>query len=118
MPIDDAAQRYINAIAPEHRPLFDRIHELILSEYPEATVVISYGVPTYKAGKQRLYLGVWKHGVSVYGWHAGHDGGFAERHPSLVTGRSTIRIRPRDAELIRDDEFRALVRAALRAPTA
>ncbi len=116
MAIDEAAQRYIEAIAPEHRPLFDRIHDLILAEHPDVAVVVSYGIPTYRVGKQRLYVGAWKHGVSLYGWHDGHDAGFAQRHPSLITGRSTLRLRPQDAALIDDDEFRALVRAALGAP--
>jgi len=118
MPIDDAAHRYIDAIAPDHRPLFDRIHALILAEHPDAAVVVSYGIPTYRVGKQRLYVGAWKHGVSLYGWHDGHDSGFAERHPLLITGRSTIRLRPRDAASIDDDELRALVRAALGGPAA
>ena len=28
--MDDAVREYIDAIAPEHRPLFDRLHRLIL----------------------------------------------------------------------------------------
>ena len=118
MPIDENAKRYIDAIVPEHRPLFDLIQALILGEHPDAAVVVSYGVPTYRVGKQRLYVGAWKHGISLYGWHDGHDAGFAERHHSLVTGRSTIRLRPEDAAAIGDDEFRALVRAALRPAAA
>ena len=31
-------------------------------------MTISYKIPTYKVGKHRLYLAVWKHGVSIYGW--------------------------------------------------
>lgn len=118
MPVDENAQRYIDAIAPEHRPLFDRIHALILDEQPEALVVVSYGIPTYRVGKRRLYVGAWKHGVSLHGWHDGRDGGFAERHGALITGRSTIRLRPQDAALIGDDELRDLVRATLRDPDA
>jgi uncharacterized protein YdhG (YjbR/CyaY superfamily) len=115
MAIDDAAQRYIDAIAPAHRALFDRIHGLILAEHPEAEVVVSYGIPTYKANGQRLYVGAWQHGVSLYGWHDGHDGGFVERHPSLVSGRATLRLGSQDAATIDDDELRGLVRAALQA---
>lgn len=30
--MDDVVRDYIDAIDPEHRPLFDRIHQLILEE--------------------------------------------------------------------------------------
>jgi uncharacterized protein YdhG (YjbR/CyaY superfamily) len=111
--MDDAVRDYIEAIAPEHRPLFDRIHRLILEVRPDAAVVLSYGMPTYKVGRRRLLVGVWRHGVSVYGWQEGRDGGFAARHPELRTSTGTIRLRPEDAAGIGDDELRDLVRAAL-----
>jgi uncharacterized protein YdhG (YjbR/CyaY superfamily) len=106
---------YVDAIPSEHRPLFDRLHRLILEVHPDASVVISYQIPTYKVGRNRLYLGVWKHGVSIYGWGQGRDAGFTARHPELITGKGTIQLRPDDAAGIPDDEFRDLVRAALAA---
>jgi uncharacterized protein YdhG (YjbR/CyaY superfamily) len=111
--VDQAVQGYIDAITPEHRPLFDRLHLLILQVRPDAAVVLSYQIPTYKAGSRRLYLGVWKHGVSIYGWQQGRDAGFTSRHPELKTSKGTIQLRPEDAAGIPDDEFRDLVRAAL-----
>jgi hypothetical protein len=111
--MDDAVRDYIDAIAPGHRPLFDRIHRLILEVRPDAAVVLSYGIPTYKVGRRRLFVGVWRHGVSVYGWQEGRDGGFTARHPELRTSTGTIRLRPEDAAGIGDGELRDLVRAAL-----
>jgi uncharacterized protein YdhG (YjbR/CyaY superfamily) len=111
--MDDAVRDYIDAIPSEHRPLFDRLHRLVLEAHPDAAVVLSYQIPTYKVGRHRLFLGVWKHGVSVYGWQEGRDAGFSERHPELRTGKGTIRLRPADAATISDDEFRDLARAAL-----
>ena len=61
--MDDAVGAYIDAIPPEHRPLFDRIHQLVLAAHPDAKVVFSYQMPTYKVGRRRLFVGVWKHGV-------------------------------------------------------
>jgi uncharacterized protein YdhG (YjbR/CyaY superfamily) len=113
--MDDAVRDYVDAIPPQHRPLFDRLHGLILEVHPDASVVISYQIPTYKVGRNRLYLGVWKHGVSIYGWGQGRDAGFAAHHPELITGKGTIQLRPHDAAGIADDEFRDLVRAALAA---
>jgi uncharacterized protein YdhG (YjbR/CyaY superfamily) len=111
--MDDAVRAYIDTIAPEHRPLFDRLHNLVLEARPDATVVLSYGIPTYKVGRRRLFLGAWKHGISVYGWQQDHDGGFTDRHPDLRTSKGTIQLRPDDAAAIPDDEFRALARAVL-----
>ena len=111
--MDDAVQGYIDGIDPAFRPLFDQIHELVMAAHPEATVVLSYRMPTYKAGKRRLYVGAWQHGISLYGWRQGGDGGFAERHPELLSGKGTIRLRPQDAAALPDGELAALIRAVL-----
>jgi uncharacterized protein YdhG (YjbR/CyaY superfamily) len=106
-------QRYVDGIAKEHRALFDRLHGLILSLHPEATVGISYTIPAYRVGKHRLYVGAWKHGLSVYGWKRGSRSGFMDRHPTLVTSTGTIRITPDDAATLSDGELDDLIRSAL-----
>lgn len=111
--MDDAVRAYIDGIPADHRPLFDRLHRLILAARPDAAVVLSYGIPAFRAGRRRLYLGVWKHGVSIYGWGADRDAGFSARHAALRTSKGTIRLRPQDAAAIPDQEFLDLARAAL-----
>jgi hypothetical protein len=111
--MDADVAAYMEAIAPAQRQLFDRLHAIVLAAHPDADVALAYGMPAYRVGRRRLNLGVWKHGVSVYGWRADRDGGFAARHPELSSGKSTIRVSPRDAEQISDDEFRALLGGAL-----
>ena len=111
--MDDAVRDYIEAIDPRHRPLFDRLHRLILEAHPDAAVVLSYQMPTYKVGRRRLFVGAWKHGLSIYGWQGGQDAGFSDRHPDLLTSKGTIQLRPEAAATIPDDEFRDLARAAL-----
>ena len=111
--MDDAVRDYIEAIAPEHRPLFDRLHRLVLEAHPNASVVLSYQIPTYKVVRRRLFVGVWKHGVSIYGWGQGRDAGFTDRHPELKTSKGTIKLAPEVAASIPDDDLRDLVRAAL-----
>ncbi len=111
--VDRAVRNYIDAIAPEHRPLFDRIQRLMFEVHPDAAVVLKYKIPTYVVGQRRLFVGVWRHGVSIYGWDQGRDAGFIARHPDLKTSTGTIQLRPSDAAGIRDDEFRDLVHAAL-----
>jgi hypothetical protein len=109
---DREVRRYVDAIAAEQRPLFDRVHALIMEVHPDAEVALSYGMPAYRVGRRRLNVGVWKHGVSIYGWRADRDGGFAARHPTLSSGKGTLRIRPRDAQDITDGELRALLSGA------
>ncbi len=111
--MDEAVQGYIDRIAAEHRPLFDRLHRVILAVHPDATVVLSYKIPTYKVGARRLHVGVWKHGLSIYGWPQGGAEAFMTRHPALKTSKGTLQLRPEDAAAIPDGELNELVRAAL-----
>jgi uncharacterized protein YdhG (YjbR/CyaY superfamily) len=111
--MDDAVRDYIDGIDAEHRPLFDRLHRLILEEHPDASVVLSYKIPTYKLGSRRLFVGAWKHGLSLYGWPQERGADFLSRHPRLKTSKATIQLKPRDADAISDDEFRDLFRLAL-----
>ena len=113
--MDDEVQGYIDAIDPANRPLFDRLHHLILEVRPDVEVVLSYKMPTYKAGRRRLHLAAWRHGVSLYGWGERHAADFTARHPELKTGKGTIQLGPADATGLTDDEFRDLSRDALEA---
>ena len=112
---DAKLQAYIDAIPPGFRPLFDRLHGIMMATQPDAAFVFAYNMPTYRLGKRRLHLAVWQHGISIYGWRRDNDGGFLERHRGLLSGKSTLRIRPEDAAGIADDEFAALFSGALEA---
>jgi uncharacterized protein YdhG (YjbR/CyaY superfamily) len=110
---DQAAQQYIDGIADEFRPLFDRLHRVVNDVHPEVVLSLSYGMPTFATGSRKLHIGVWKHGVSIYGSQQGEAASIVARHPTLKTSKGTIRIRPEDADGITDAEFADLVRAAL-----
>jgi hypothetical protein len=114
--MSEAVRAYIEEIPAAHRPLFDRLHGLILEAYPDVAIVLSYKMPSYRREGRRLFVGAWKHGLSLYGWDEGRDGGFIARHPSLKTSTGTVQLRPEDAAEISDDELRGLVRAALERP--
>ena len=110
---EPAAQAYVDALDPEQRALFDRVHTLVLADHPDVRVTISYQLPTYVHGEFRLYVGAWKHGISFYGWSDERGGAFADAHPELKSGRSTLRLTPAAAAGIDDAELRAFLRAAL-----
>lgn len=95
--------------------LFDRIDHLIREAYPDADLTFSYKMPTYVVGARRIHVGVWKHGISFYGWQADRDAGFSERHPELVTGKGTLQLRADAAAAIPDAELLAFLRATLEA---
>lgn len=106
-------EAYVAAVPAEHRALFDRIDALLREGRPDLETAISYGILRYARGRSKVYLGVWKHGVSLYGWSAGAEAGFVQRHPGLLSGKSTIKLRNRDADTIEDEEFRVLFAAVL-----
>jgi hypothetical protein len=112
--VDEVVRRYRDAVDTEYRPVFDRLHRLIVAACPDAEVVLSYGMRAYRVGRRRLNVGVWKHGLSLY-VSPNRDGGFSARHPELAAGKGTIKLSPGDAARIPDAELQDLVRAALRA---
>jgi hypothetical protein len=109
--VDQAVQDYVAAVPARTRPLFDRVHRLVLEVHPGADVVLSYEMPTFVVGERRLHVGAWAHGVSLYGWDAARDAGFSARHPELDSGKGTLRLTHRAADAITDDELRDLLRA-------
>jgi hypothetical protein len=84
----------------------------MMAACPDAELVLSYGMPTFRVGRRRLNVGAWLHGLSLY-VSPNRGGGFSGRHPALAAGKGTIKIRPADAASITDAEFQDLFRAAL-----
>lgn len=111
--MNEAFETYIATINDRQRPTFDRLHRLIVEEFPDVVVGISYDMPTFVVGDHRLYVGAWKNWVSIYGWGSDVAIGFLDRHPDLTTGKGTIQLKPAAARTIDDDEFRELIVAAL-----
>ena len=107
------ARVYIDRIAPKHRPIFDRLHDLILATHPDVAVGMSYTMPVYELGEGRLHVGVWSHGLSLYGWPQGSETAFTSRHPDLKTSKGTIRLGPEAASGVTDADLLLLVNAAL-----
>ena len=111
--MDDDVAAYIDGIDARRRPLFDRVHRLVMEVQPDARMVLSYKMPTYVAGTRQLHVGVWKHGLSFYGWESGSDSGLVARHPHLDNGKGTFKLPLDEASDISDEELRAFLMAAL-----
>lgn len=106
--MDPAVQQYIAAIPERQRPLFDRLQSLILDLYPDAEIYISYQIPTYRVGRRRVYLGLWKEGVSL---HAVAVEEFKQRHPSIKTGRGSLNFKVTDE--VPDADVREVIKRAI-----
>ena len=106
--MDQAVQSYIDAIPEMKRPLFDRLQSLILELYPDAEIVISYHIPTYKVGRGRVWLGLWKHGVSLYGVPIET---FQQRHSSIKTGKGSLNFK--FADQLPEADIRDVIKRAM-----
>jgi len=111
--MDDDVAAFIEAIDPTRRPLFDRVHRLVMEVQPDARVVLAYKMPTFVAGTRQLHVGVWKHGLSFYGWDDARESPLVARRPHLDSGRGTLKLPLSEAGDITDDELRAFLAAAL-----
>ena len=100
-------------IAPEHRPMWDRLEGLVRELFPGVEVRITYDMPTFVVGEHRLPVGVWKHGLSLYGLHEGNDAGLIARRPELSSGRGTVKLPTTQADTFTDAELRATLEAVL-----
>ncbi len=115
MTTDDDVAAYLATAPAQHRPLYDRVERLARQAHPGLTVVLSYKMPTFVVGSRRLHVGIWSHGLSLYGWRADADAGFLERHRELWTDKGTLKLTPAAAQGIPDEELGAFLAATLAA---
>ena len=90
-------QRYLDAVPEERKPLFNKLHRLIMDLYPGADVVMSYKIPTYKAKSGWVALANQKHCVSLYTCGAHHIAEFKAKYPAIKTGTGCINLKVADA---------------------
>ena len=77
--------------------MFDRLHGLILESYPEADVTISYQIPRYRIPSGRfVFLGIWKHGVSLHAVNFEVIAEYQELHPDIKTGKGSLNFKTTD----------------------
>ncbi len=112
-PVPPDVQTNLDGIAAEHRPMWDRVEGLIRVLHPDVELLITYGMPTFVVGELRLPVGVWKHGLSLYGLNESNDAGFIARHLELSTGRGTVKLPTKRADDFSDEELTATLAAVL-----
>ena len=93
---DRAVQLYLDAVPDGHRDIVLQLHSLILDLYPEATVDMTYKMPTYRLGDGWVALANRKQYVSLYTCGEHHIATFRSRYPDIKTGKGCINLRRRD----------------------
>lgn len=92
----DTVDAYFRNLPPDRRGLLDRLHTLITSLYPDATVDLKYRMPTYHAGDGWVAIANQKQYVSLYTCGGLHLVEFKKKHPEIRTGKGCINFRPED----------------------
>ncbi len=94
--MDEEVQRFIDSVPYDRRPLFGRLRTMIERLFPDASVKLSYGVPTYKIESGWVALGYWRGGVSLYTNGSHHLSGFKRENPGVRTGTGVINLKLSD----------------------
>ena len=109
--LPDDVRAYIDALDGPHRRLFDHLHELILGELPDASVVISYRMPMYKVGRRHVGLNAGRpNGVTLTTTAPEHIAEFRRRHPEFKANKASIQFGFDDE--LPDDDIRDVIRRA------
>ena len=95
---------YINTIPAQRLERFLSIHDLILKLYPDATVDMSYRMPTYRVGEGWVALANQKNYISLYTCGESHLESYKRKHPDQKTGRGCINFRAKDPVHLEDLE--------------
>jgi len=109
MPEVDA---YIRSIPPQRHDRFMSIHELILELYPDASIDMSYRMPTYRIGGTWVALANQKQYISLYTCSASHLESYKQKYPQQKTGRGCINFR--DSDEIHYDDLELVIRHAIK----
>jgi uncharacterized protein YdhG (YjbR/CyaY superfamily) len=85
---------YIAGLSPEARPMLEQVRKVVRAVAPEATEVISYGIPTLKLEKKVLvHFGAWKSHCGVYAISSTVLEAHREELKGLVTEKGTVQFR-------------------------
>ena len=90
-------EQYFEAVPGNRRERLNVLHELIIGLYPQASVDMSYRMPTDKHGQGWVALANQKSYISLYTCSYEHIRDFADKYPAIKTGKGCINFRDRDA---------------------
>jgi uncharacterized protein YdhG (YjbR/CyaY superfamily) len=101
MSVPSSVDEYIASQPADAQPRLSELRAVIREAAPEATEVISYGMPTYTLSGRRVHFGAARHHCALYGTPIAD---FADELRAYQTSRGTVRFpldQPIPAELVR-----------------
>jgi len=105
---------YFDAVPADKRAYIEKLHALILKQFSQAEVVISYGILMYRVKQGWVGLGCWKGGVSLYTSGTHHLEEFKARHPGVKCGKGSINLKLGEALPLND--LKQVIRHAMEQP--
>ena len=87
---------YIDYVTDERRGLLLKLQKIILHNYPDALVRISYGIVNYKLPTGWTFLSYWKQGVSLHVGYLPLLADFKTKYPKIKTGKGSINFKLKD----------------------
>ena len=87
--VDKQVKEYYEEISESRKPGINYLHEIILDEFPDATVDMKYGMPTYSYHEGWVAIANQKNYISLYtcGYH--HIKDFKEKFPKIKSEHQT-----------------------------
>jgi len=89
-------QAYFDAVPENRLPRLQKLHDLVLECFPEATVDMTYKMPTYRYGEGWVAIANQKNYVSLYTCSVEHLAEFKQQYPTYKTGKGCINFRAKD----------------------
>ena len=87
------------------------IHRLIIQLYPDASIDMSYKMPTYRIGEAWVALANQKQYISLYTCGASHLEPYKQKYPRQKTGKGCINFR--DSDEIHHDMLELVITHAI-----
>jgi uncharacterized protein YdhG (YjbR/CyaY superfamily) len=94
--MENNVQKLIDTVSDERKTLLEKFRSIILELYPEATIGVSFQVPTYTFKQGWVSLGNWKNGVSIYTNSAHNIVEFCKKYPKIKHGTGCINFKLTD----------------------
>lgn len=89
-----AVDRYLAAQSPAHRRSLEHLRELIQTGAPEATELISYGMPAFRQEGMLVYYAAFRDHLSFFVGGPKTRERFAEELRPFTVGKATVRFSP------------------------
>lgn len=94
--MDKDLQDYFDAVPSGRKEKFEKLHSLIMSRFPGASISMQYKMPTYRYQDGWVAIANQKSYISLYTCGAHHLQEFKANYPDYKTGSGCINFRNKD----------------------